>query len=179
MEACIRLLEQVLGDGQIDQGGVDVFVAEIGGQIGESFLGLDARAVPRQHAMNDKGVPQIMEPRPDTTRGGLQGRPTDDLRQQVPKGDQLIAPTLMLVPEKRCSQLSGGVTLSASVEIGAELLEDTWSQRELTRLKELGIPNGERRRGEIEIAKRQADEFPQPKARTVGQHHDGGECQRA
>ena len=57
MEACIRLLEQVLGDGQIDQGGVDVFVAEIGGQIGESFLGLDARAIPRPHAMHDKGVP--------------------------------------------------------------------------------------------------------------------------
>ena len=108
--------------------------------MGESFLGLDARAIPRQHAMNDKGVPQIMEPRPDTTRGGLRGRPTDDLRQQVPKGDQLIAPDPSCsLPERRGSQLSGGVTLSASVEIGAELLEYAWSQRELTRLK-LGVP---------------------------------------
>src|SRR5689334_21722914 len=59
-ETLARLLQQFLGDGEVDQGRVDVLVPEIGGQVGEPMLRIDAGSIPRQHAMDHKGVTKVM-----------------------------------------------------------------------------------------------------------------------
>jgi len=110
MEALIRFLEQVLGDGQIDQGGVDVFVAQIGGQIVEAFLGLNARTIPRQHAVDDKGVAQVMEPRSPASWLRLQAGPSNDIGQQMPEGDQRVALAFVLIPEEQGTPVCAAIS---------------------------------------------------------------------
>ena len=55
------LLQQFLCDGEVHQSRVDVLVAEVRGQIGETRLGIDAFPVPGQHPVHDEGMPQIMD----------------------------------------------------------------------------------------------------------------------
>jgi hypothetical protein len=62
-ESITGLLQQFLSDGEIDQGRVDVLVAQISGQVKEARLGVDAFAVPREHTVHNKGVPQVMDMR--------------------------------------------------------------------------------------------------------------------
>src|SRR5260370_6130138 len=47
------VLHQLLGDRQIDQRGIDVFVAEICRQIWKARLGIDALSIPIEHPVTD------------------------------------------------------------------------------------------------------------------------------
>src|SRR5437667_11682214 len=51
-----RMLKQLLGDSEIHKRRVDVSVSHVCGQIRKVRLGIDALPIPRQHAMNDKGM---------------------------------------------------------------------------------------------------------------------------
>ncbi len=159
VKACIRFLQYVLRDGQVHQGGIDIFMAEIGGQVMEACLRIDPGAIPRQHPVDDKGVPQVMEPRPQASCLRLQTRPSDDIGQQMPDGDQLVALAFVLIPEERCRGLLERGALRADMEIVTQHGDETRPERELARLEELGVLNGEGGLVEVEIAKRQADEF--------------------
>ena len=101
----IRFLEEVLGDGQVHQGGIDIFMAEIRRQVMEAGLRIDPGAIPGHHPVHDKGVPQVMEPRPQASCLRLQVRPSDDIGQQMPEGDHLVALAFVLIPKERCCRL--------------------------------------------------------------------------
>jgi hypothetical protein len=44
VKAGIRFLEEFLGDGQVHQGGIDIFMAEIGREVMEAGLRIDPGA---------------------------------------------------------------------------------------------------------------------------------------
>ena len=62
MKALTGFLKQLLSNGQIDQGGVDILMSHPGGQVVKALLGIDALAIPPQHTMDHKGVAQVMDP---------------------------------------------------------------------------------------------------------------------
>ena len=134
-------------------------VAKIGSQIGEAFLGLNARAIPRQQAVDDKGVAGVMEPRSPASWLRLSAGPSHDIGQQMPEGHQLVALAFPLIPEERGRGYRARGALRTDREIGLQHREETRPEREVTRLEELGVVYGEDGISEIEIAKGQADEF--------------------
>jgi len=54
------LLKQVLGNGEVHQRRMDVFVAEIRGQIRKARLRIDAFAVPGEHTAGDEGMTKFV-----------------------------------------------------------------------------------------------------------------------
>jgi hypothetical protein len=48
-EAFVRQAEQLLGDGQIDECGMDAAVTEVGREVRELALGVDPLPVPLEH----------------------------------------------------------------------------------------------------------------------------------
>ena len=117
VKAGIRFLEEFLGDGQVHQGGIDIFMAKIGREVMEAGLRIDPGAIPGQHPMDDKRVPQIMEPRSGTPCWRLQVCQADHLGQQMPEGDQLVALAFVLVPQQCCGGCLAGVALRPGLEI--------------------------------------------------------------
>jgi hypothetical protein len=55
------MLQQFLGDSEIDQGRVDVLVAQISGQVEETRLRVNAFAIPREHTVHNKGMTKVMD----------------------------------------------------------------------------------------------------------------------
>ena len=159
VKAGIRFLEYLLSDGQVHQGGIDVFMAEIGREVMEAGLRIDPGAIPGQHPMDDKRVPQIMEPRSGTPCGRLQVCQSDHLGQQMPEGAQLVALAFVLVPKQCCGGGLDGVALRTGMEIIPQHSDETWPEWELARLEVLGIAHGERGLLEVEIAQGETDEF--------------------
>src|SRR5712691_7078011 len=100
-----------------------------------------------------------MEPRPPASWLRLQACPSDDIGQQMPDGDQLVALALVLIPKERCRGLLGRGALRTEGEIGTQYRDETRPERELARLEELSVLHGEDGLVEIQVAKRQADEF--------------------
>src|SRR5215472_1592115 len=56
------MLQQLLGDGEIHQCGVDVLVSHVCSQVWEIRLRIDALSVPSQHTVDHKGMAQIVNP---------------------------------------------------------------------------------------------------------------------
>ena len=99
MEPVIGLLQKLLGDGQIDQCGIDVLMAEIGRQIGQPRFDIDPSLVPGQHAMADEGVPYVMQPGAFSTERWLQAATADHLRQQMFQSHPAVTPLSLVIPE--------------------------------------------------------------------------------
>jgi hypothetical protein len=59
------VLHQLLGDRQIDQCGIDVFVTEICRQIWKARLGIDPLSIPGEHPVTDKGVTKVVNAGPN------------------------------------------------------------------------------------------------------------------
>jgi hypothetical protein len=79
MKSPAGFLQQILRDREIHQCRVDILVPQPGRQVMESLLRIDAFAVPRQHAVDHKGMPQIMDPRPPAALCRLETRLANDL----------------------------------------------------------------------------------------------------
>ena len=62
-EALVCLLQEILGDGDIDQRRMDIAVPEIGRQERELVLRIDAGAIPLQNAVHDHRVTQVVNAR--------------------------------------------------------------------------------------------------------------------
>src|SRR5215831_17024757 len=134
-------------------------MAKIGREVMEAGLRLDPGAIPGQHPMVDKRVPQIMEPRSGTPCGRLQVCPSEHLGQQMPESDQLVVLAFVLVPQQCCGGGRAGVALRTGLEIIPQHSDETWPEWELARLEVLGIVHGESGLIEVEIAQRETDEF--------------------
>ena len=59
MEAIIRTLQQLLGDGHVDETGMQAAVAEISPEIGKFGLRIDSLPIPFRHAVHDKAMSLI------------------------------------------------------------------------------------------------------------------------
>ena len=69
------LLKQILGNGEVYQRRVDIFVPEIGGQVREAQLRVDTLAVPGEHAACDEGMTKIVYTRSHASRSRFELRP--------------------------------------------------------------------------------------------------------
>ena len=62
MEPIIGTVQQLLGDGHVDETGVEAAVADIRPEIGKFGLRIDSFPVPLRHAVDDKGMATIPVP---------------------------------------------------------------------------------------------------------------------
>jgi hypothetical protein len=63
MKAPVDLLDQLRGSLQVDLSGVEVHMAHIGGQPGESGVEILSVPIPGQQPVNGKGVSQVVDAR--------------------------------------------------------------------------------------------------------------------
>jgi hypothetical protein len=80
-ESLGSLQHELLGDGDIDKGGMDVLVPQIGSQVWQSCLCIYSFAIPSQEAGNDEGMSQVMDAWPNTTRQRFETGLADYLAQ--------------------------------------------------------------------------------------------------
>ena len=72
-------------------------MAEIGREVMEAGLRIDPGAIPGQHPVDDKRVPQVMEPRPQASGLRFQVCLSDDISQQMSEGDHLVSPAFVFI----------------------------------------------------------------------------------
>jgi hypothetical protein len=106
-------LKQLLGNRQIDDGGMEIAVTEIGPQVRQSGLDIDALPIPGQHPMDDKGVAQIMNARANAVGVRLQPSSAQDATQQMVRSDVGVAffamPEEMRIDGGTCAGQHSGV----------------------------------------------------------------------
>ena len=78
---------------------MNVPVAEVGGQVWQIALGIYSLAIPLRHAMNNKCMPQIMDPWSTAPRCLPQPRLLNHAAEQRLRHDVTVAAFLM--PEER------------------------------------------------------------------------------
>src|SRR5207302_8622152 len=74
------LLKQLLGNGEVHQRRVDIFVPEIGDQVREARLRIDTLAVPGEHAARDEGMTKIVYTRTHASRSRFAPAPLRAVR---------------------------------------------------------------------------------------------------
>jgi hypothetical protein len=167
-EAFVRQAEQLLGDGQADEGGVDAAVTEEGRQVGQLALRVDVLPVPLEHPEDDEGVPQVVNARSAPTRSGLEACRADHLAEQPLGGHVDVAAPV--VTEERCIGLLRQAGPGAFFEVALEHVEDRAAERHAARLEELALADLEQAFFQAEISKLQADDLADPQSRAV--RHD-------
>ena len=75
------MLQQLLGDGQIDERRMNVPVTEVGGKIGQAALRINSLTVPSGYAVNNESVPQVVNARPTPTGPSVQPGSTNDMAE--------------------------------------------------------------------------------------------------
>lgn len=172
-EALVGETEQLLGDREVDQGRVDVTVTEVGREVGQPALRVDALPVPLEHPMDDEGVAQVVDARATAASFRLEACRADHTAQQLLGGDVRVA--ALLVAE----QMRIGMLRQAGVgpldQVALQRGYDRGSQRQATRLEELGLANLERTLVEPEVAQLQTNDLAHPQPGAVAEDEHGVE----
>jgi hypothetical protein len=79
---------------------VDVAVTEVGREIRQLPLRVDALAVPLEHPVDDEGVPQVVDARTAPAWCGLEAGCSNHAKQELLGGDVGVA--ALRVAEQRC-----------------------------------------------------------------------------
>jgi hypothetical protein len=67
MKPIVRAVQKLLSDGHVNEAGVQAAVAEISPEIGKLGLGIDSFPIPLRHAVREKGMPNVMNGRADSS----------------------------------------------------------------------------------------------------------------
>jgi len=87
LEALTRLLEKLGGERQVTLRTDNVDVAQVGRQLGQQTLYIRSSLIPGQEPMGGRGMPQIMQPRLESTAIMAQHL---GARAQSAKGDSTV-----------------------------------------------------------------------------------------
>ena len=148
-------------------------MAEVGREVGQPRLGVDALPVPRDHPMDDEGVAQIVNPGPAPARFGLEAGGANDLAQVML--DSHVRVSALLVAEQRRVRIGRKTGLGSLGEVADECRHDGRLDRQATGLEELGLTDLERAVLEPKITKLQPHHLTHPEADAVREHEHGVE----
>ena len=152
---------------------MDVAVAEVGREVGQPRLRVDALPVPRDHPVDDEGVAQIVNPWPTTARFGLEAGGANDKAQVMLGGDVRV--TALLVTEQRRIRVGRKAGLGSLGEVAGECRHDGRLDRQATGLEELGLTDLDRALLEPKITELQPHHLAHSEADAVREHEHGVE----
>jgi hypothetical protein len=170
-KALASLLQQLRRDREVHERRIDVFVTEVGRQIRQTRLGIDASVIPGQHAVDHKGVAKIMYAWARFPLGWLEARSSEHTDKQAFNRGPGVATLTLLMPEEAGRGLHGGAGFLPGFAIGVEGGEDARRQWKSTRFEEFRFPDLDRPVVEMHITEGQARELSKPKARAHGEDH--------
>lgn len=110
-------MQQILGDRDVNQGGVQVTMTKVGPEVRQLSLDIDAFLVPLDHPMYDKTVSQIVDSRTGTTGIRLEAGAAHHSAHQVVGSDVGVATLLM--PEQRAFSICGSKRLASGQQVAA------------------------------------------------------------
>ena len=162
--------EVYLGSGHVD-------MAKIGRQQGELRFHIDTLAVPGDDPVDGHGVPEVMEAGLPSLR---RRSPNAGMLPQTPKDffKLLAGDSVAATRRKKSGARAGGLgqgfpRLAVDPQRPAQIL----SYGDDTRLKELGIPDGEQAFTEIDITAPQPESFARTEPRSVQDEEQRAICQ--
>ena len=152
-------------------------MAKIGRQQGEARVYIDTLAVPGDDPMDGHGVPEVMEAGLPSLR---RRSPNAGMLPQTPKDffKLLAGDSVAATRRKKSGARAGGLgqgfpRLAVDPQRPAQIL----SYGDDTRLKELGIPDGEQAFTEIDITAPQPESFASTEPRSVQDEEQRAICQ--
>src|SRR5271157_117156 len=110
-------MQQFLGDRDVNQGGVQVAMTEVGPEVRQLGLDIDAFPVPLDHPMHDETVSQIMDSRTGATWIWFEAGAAHHTAHQVVGSDVGVA--ALLVPEQRAVSIGGSERLAPGQQVAA------------------------------------------------------------
>ena len=168
-------MQQVLRDGDVDQGGVDIPVAQVGREERQAILRIDAGPVPFEDPVHDHRVAQVVETRTGSPRAGLQLSPANDVDEQP--SDGLLGVywcTALLVPEQAGSRILRCSGTAPCIDIGAEARPSRCRDNgRILVLKNLVCRIVIVPALKVDVTQIEAGELAPPQTRAVGQQQHG------
>ena len=110
-------MQQFLGDRDVNQGGVQVAMTEVGPEVRQPGLDIDVFPVPLDHPMHDEAVSQIMDPRTGATCIWFESGAAHHTAHQLVGSDVGIA--ALLVPEHRAVSIGRSERLASGQQVAA------------------------------------------------------------
>ena len=132
------MLKKLLRDGEVDQRRVDVFVAEVCGQVREARLRIDPLSIPSQHAVEHKGVPEVVNARAYLAVLRLDPGTSKHADQQLAGHHLRVSSGRLRMPEQGSGRFAGRARLFTSVEVGPKSGGGAIGERQPARLEKLG-----------------------------------------
>jgi hypothetical protein len=111
---------------------MQALVSQVGHQIRESRCGIDAFAIPVEHAVDDKGVAKIVDAGSAATVSRLQSRLTQYGEKDLLRASHGVTPRASLVPEKRAVGIVWAAGTTTLLEVVPERGECTLGERQTT-----------------------------------------------
>src|SRR5437660_1579401 len=116
---------------------MNVPVTKICSKIRQAALRVDSLAIPRGHAVNDKGMTQIVNTRSAATDCCIHSSPADDVAQQLFSRDETVGSPL--VPEYRRGTIARYACLLTSLQILGQCRHHSRRQGQPACLEEFAI----------------------------------------
>ena len=110
-EAFACLLQEFLGDRDVDQRRVDIAVTQIGREERQPILRIDAGAVPLENAVHDERVTQVVNARTNLAFRRLDPGTPQDIDKASRYGLRGVAIVPLIMPEQTRFGACGAFTL--------------------------------------------------------------------
>jgi len=156
---------------------VDAAVTEVGGEVRQLALGVDALSVPVEHPMDDEGVAEIVDAGAAPSGFMLEAGVMDHPAEQPLRGHVDVAALAMT--KERCVASRRQPGPGALVEIALERCQDGRLERQPTGLEELAFADLERALVGPKIAELQPDDLADAEPGAVCQNEHGVHAERS
>src|SRR5260370_11501875 len=176
-EALTRLVEKLLRHRYVNERRMDIPVAQIGCKERQPFLRIDAGAIPREDAVHDHRVSQVMNARPGLASRRLKAGSPQYVDEQPHDRLGRVTRSVLVMPEQARLRILRRSTPPPRFQVFTNCCDDACRQRQNPGLEELALPDGDRADLQIDIAKAQARDltYAQSSAVADGQHRIKGE----
>jgi hypothetical protein len=106
-------------------------VAEVGGQVRQSGLGIDAFSVPFFHAIADHCMAQIVDSRTDPAAERFQAGPSQGCREEIADSAARVTSTARFSPEHPTHRLDRPTQLPAYLKVTLQDQADARGKRQV------------------------------------------------
>src|SRR5438093_4346293 len=144
---------------------MNIAVAEIGCQVREPALRIDAFPIPGHHAVRHKGVPKAVESRTASVAILIYTSPANHIAHKLPGGDNTVSAALM--HEDSGFRVRRPSRLAAGIKVLAESGRRAGGDRQPARLEKLCTAYFDSVLVPVHVLEFQADDLAQTQPRAV------------
>src|SRR5260370_11061517 len=151
-EAFVCLLQDFLGDRDVNQRRVDIAVTQICREEWKLILRIDAGAVPLENAVHHERMTQVVDSRASLAFRRLNSGTPQDVDEAPCDAMRRVARIALIVPEQARFGALWHLRLASRLQIFPQLRQRTVGQRQDPRFDELRLPECNRADRNVEVA---------------------------